>query len=280
MTIPEANVTESVLERSGSEIRYRLAGPEDAPLIVLTHGSQLDHRMFGAQLPALFEEGYRVLTWDLRGHGLSGPLGDCFSAREAALDLLAILDRLGIERASFVGHCLGAKVSQELVFLRPERAGALVAIGSGCITDRPPGAAEKLLPRVFPFVLKLWPRDGQRRWFAKNTAERPEVREYAYDAAGRVSGEDLAAVFGATMGCQREEPGYRLELPLLITRGEKDNLGSIGEACRTWARRDPNSSHVVVPEAGHNANQDNPEFFNRVLLGFLREHVPSPASLH
>ena len=62
----------------------------------------MDHRMFDSQVSAVVGAGYRALTWDPRGHGLSKPIGDGFSVEGASEDLLAILDRLGATRA-FLG---------------------------------------------------------------------------------------------------------------------------------------------------------------------------------
>ena len=54
-----------VFERSGAALRYQMAGPEDGPVVVLGAGRWLDHRMWDPQLPALWQAGYRTLTWDL-----------------------------------------------------------------------------------------------------------------------------------------------------------------------------------------------------------------------
>jgi pimeloyl-ACP methyl ester carboxylesterase len=60
--------TQLVLEREGCTLHYWLAGPKDRPLVVLTHGATMDHRMFVAQVAALAPH-HRVLTWDVRGRG-------------------------------------------------------------------------------------------------------------------------------------------------------------------------------------------------------------------
>ena len=99
----QLTTTPHILERDGCTLHYWLAGPEERPLVVLTHGATMDHRMFVAQAEALTSH-YRVLYWDVRGHGLSQPLNEDFSLRQAVADLLALLDRIGYERAALVGH--------------------------------------------------------------------------------------------------------------------------------------------------------------------------------
>ena len=83
-------VTEHILERQGAPLHYWIEGPEDCPVVICTHGATVDHRMFVAQLSALTPK-YRVLTWDVRGHGLSRPLGTRFSFDDCIDDLLAIM---------------------------------------------------------------------------------------------------------------------------------------------------------------------------------------------
>src|SRR5690606_27347453 len=82
------DLSERTLLRSGSTIHYWVGGPEGRPLVTLTHGATMDHRMFDAQIPALADS-YRVLICDVRGHGRSQPLGINFSIAAAAEDLLA-----------------------------------------------------------------------------------------------------------------------------------------------------------------------------------------------
>ncbi len=89
--------------------------------------------MFDAQVKALAGQ-YPVVTWDVRGHRLSRPLNSKFSLREAVDDLLVILDEIGCQQAIFAGQSMGGNLSQEVVFLHPERVNALVLIGCACNT--------------------------------------------------------------------------------------------------------------------------------------------------
>ena len=79
------------LNRSGSTLVYWLTGPEKAPLVVFTHGATIDHRTWNPQLKAL-EGKYRVLVWDVRGHGQSQPMGHDSTVAGAAEDMVAVLE--------------------------------------------------------------------------------------------------------------------------------------------------------------------------------------------
>lgn len=69
-----------ILDRSGSEIHYWVTGLEDGPLVAFTHGATMDYRMFDPQVGPVVNAGYRVLTWNVRGHRRSKPIGDAFTA--------------------------------------------------------------------------------------------------------------------------------------------------------------------------------------------------------
>jgi pimeloyl-ACP methyl ester carboxylesterase len=265
---------EGVLERAGCPIHYWLSGPKDAPLVVFSHGATMDHRMFDAQVPTVAER-YRVLTWDMRGHGRSRPLGDVGEGllmRDLMEDLIALIDHLGYEKVSLVGQSLGGHLAQDVVFFYPERVTALATIGSSCSTIEQPKLG-RLALNLSPIMFKLWPEHNLREQIAKNTAVTPEAQAYAYEAIRQLTKEDFMKVWNAVVSLLHYEPGYRIEHPILITHGDQDEVGNIKKISPKWAERDPKSRYVVIPDAGHNANQDNPDFFNRVLLEFLGEHA-------
>lgn len=276
--MPAPETIEGILERAGCPIHYWLSGPEDAPLIIFSHGATMDHRMFDAQVPAVADR-YRLLTWDLRGHGRSRPIGDIGAGllmRDLVEDLLALLDHLGYRRASLVGQSLGGSLAQEVVFARPDRVDTLAVVGAACNTIEHP-RRDRIALRLSPVLFKLWPEDDLRQRTARDISVRPEVQEYAYNAIRQLTKEDILKVWNAVTDSVHHEPGYRIEHPLLITHGEHDDAGNIRDTSPQWAARDPRSRYVVIPDAGHNANQDNPEFFNELLTDFLDEFIPGNA---
>lgn len=267
--------TEYVVPRAGSQVHVWVTGPTDGPLIVLTHGASMDHRMFDEQLTPLVGAGYRVLTWDIRGHGRSQPIGQVpIDVTDMAEDLLAILDHLGIAGPICVGgQSLGGYVAQELAYREPERVGAMVIIGSTCIT-MPIARWEQWALRSSPWWFVPWPWQHLKRTVATSTALRPDVRAYAEAAIAMMSKADFVQIWRGVARSLRPEAGYQIEVPLLLTHGNQDRTGNIARTAPAWAARDPQCRYEVIPDASHNANQDNPEHFNRVLLDFLAQHYP------
>lgn len=261
------------LRRWGSEIHYWVIGPDDGALIVCTHGAAMDHRMFNPQVAPLVDQGCRVVTWDIHGHGRSKPIGTEFTVSMVADDLLALIDHLGHETAILIGHSFGGYVSQEVVFQHPKRVDAVVVIGTTDITTLS-SRLERLGLKLSPYLYKVWPYDYLRTLIAENTAVTPEVQRYAADAASQMTKQEFITVWKAVATGLHEESDYRIQQPFLLTHGEHDKTGIVSKAVPDWADREPNCRYEVIPDAGHNANQDNPAVFNRILLTFLEESLP------
>ncbi|MFN8597317.1 MAG: alpha/beta fold hydrolase [Anaerolineae bacterium] len=164
-------LTEFMLDRQGCPIHYWLMGDPSRPLIVLTHGAGADHRTFDAQLPMLLEH-YRVLTWDMRGHGQSRPLGEPFTLPAPPTICWRFSIKLTRQLPSSSSHSMGGSVTQEIVYQHPERARALVIIDSTCNT-LPISAAERLSVAITPLIFKLLPYEPLKSKVRKPAAFGP-----------------------------------------------------------------------------------------------------------
>lgn len=262
-----------MLERAGCPLHYWLGGPAERPLLVLMHGATMDHRMFNAQIPRLLPR-YRVLVWDGRGQGRSQPLGARFDLETCAADLLAILDRHEVETAVLIGQSLGGYIAQQVYLAAPQRVQAMVILGSTPLAkaySRFDVWALRQSLRVF----KLWPYDHLMRVVAKFTAVRPEIQAYAYNAIRQISRDDFIKIWSGVTTAVNEKgmPDLRIRVPLLLTHGSRDFTGTIRRDMPRWADWEPDAEYAVIPQAGHNANQDNPDFFNNLLHLFLEARV-------
>jgi pimeloyl-ACP methyl ester carboxylesterase len=258
-----------VLERYKCPLHYWLGGPASEHTIVFTHGVMMDHRIFYPQVTE-FSQRFRIMVWDVRGHGLSRPDGGKFSIRLAAEDLLAILNKIGVQKAVLVGHSMGGFISQEAIFLQPEIAAGLVTIGSTCITSQP-SKIIRLGQKVIPPFFRYMP-DTLFRWLTPIACGlRFKTRRMAIKISRIITHEDRSRFWAALMEGYHHEPGYRINKPFLLTHGDRDNLafGTIRLLSPVWAGMEPHCRYVVIPQAGHNAHQDNPTFFNPLLSDFI-----------
>ncbi|MFI0420819.1 alpha/beta fold hydrolase [Spongiactinospora sp. 9N601] len=261
-----------VLHRSGTALHYWSGGKAGGTPVTFLHGATMDHRMFNAQVPGVLGH-RRALVWDARGHGRSQPFGPGGTGIEDLVeDLVAMLDDAGVEQSIIVGQSMGGYIAQHAIRLHPHRFRALVVVGCTPITS-PLSATDWLILRLTYLSFGLMPRGALRTMFAAATSVRDDVRAYAVDAIGQVGRRATVRIFAAvaTALSRRGLPGFRVEVPFLLTHGEHDGTGNIRKDGPGWAASDPRIRYVVIPDAGHNANQDNPEVFNHEFHRFLAE---------
>jgi 3-oxoadipate enol-lactonase len=268
MTTQSTAPAEQTLVRDGCTIHYWKAGAADGPLVVFTHGAGMDHREWEAAI-AMVARDYATVTWDVRAHGASRPNSKPFTIPLVTDDLIALLDELGATRAILVGHSMGGNIVQEVIFRYPARVRAAALLGCannmGKLT-----AVERLQVRLSEPLFALYPYDLLRRQSADISADRPEVRTYLYETMGQMTKDEFVTVLLSLLRNLHEEPGYTIPVPFLLSHGEHDRTGNIRRASPGWAKLEPQCEYVVVPDAGHMANMDNPAFFNQMLGQFLQ----------
>lgn len=263
-------VTAGSVASGGATIRYWSTGERRHGTVVCTHGASLDHDAFTAQVPVLRDAGYRVVRWDLRGHGASQPMARPFRLRDAADDLRAVMDDAGVERAALIGQSFGGFVAQELCRRASARVSALVLIGTPPLGRRPPWPY-LALQRTRPLALRLWPEGHLRRVLPAFMSNGPEVQRYVARATSVMSKAGIIAVTETAL----EAFGFRddedaMAVPTLFTHGEREDP-MVARMIASWVEVDRLSTRHVIPRAGHLANQDYPGAFNDALLGFLSD---------
>ncbi len=268
-------MVESILERKRCPLHYWVGGREGRPLVVFTHGACVDHRSFKLQVPVAAES-YRVLTWDVRGHGLSQPVGEPCSTPLAVEDLLAIVDKLGYSKAVFIGHSNGTYIGQELAYRHPERVQAMVIADGTCITW-PRTAFERWIIRASSGLMGFLPFETVKTVGLPYFSARKDVQAYTYEAFSMLSKPQFIALWNGIISCLHDDPGYKIAQPLLLVHGENDQTGDIKKIALRWAAATPNCQYEVIPEASHFAILDNPEVFNRLMMAFLAKWAPVEA---
>jgi pimeloyl-ACP methyl ester carboxylesterase len=257
---------EDTLVRDGIKLHYWTGGKAGAPWVVFTHGATIDHHEWDATLP-LVGEHFRLLAWDARGHGLSRPAP--FDLQAAVADLLAILDRLDVSQAVFIGHSMGGNLGQELVFRHPERVRAMVCLD--CTWNfHQLSPLESLTLRLAGPIFNIYPY-----WLLLNqslamTATSKASQDLLRPSMGSLNKAEFIQIMLATTACLHSEPGYRIAKPLLLLVGDQDRTGNIRKIMPVWADQEPDCRFVVIPNSRHAPNLDKPDFFHRELLEFLR----------
>ena len=260
------------LERPDACIRYWVQGVEDAPTVVFLHGAMLDHHAWDPQVEVLREQ-YRTVTVDLRGHGLSTMDGR-FGFDAAVADVMALLHTLRARPVALVGLSLGGNIAQEIVYRAPELVDALVVADSTCNTaPRHPLEATWAIAGLAS--LGLTSRESFLQRAALATAQDKAVQRYVLEVnANRSTRDAIQIVTSLLASALHADRGYRLPIPTLLMHGDGDGMGDIVAGTRAWAAREPLGLYVLIPDAGHASNQDNPAAFTAELAAFLDRELP------
>jgi len=114
------------IQLNGHKFHYWLNG--EGPDLVMIHGLGGNLAVWHLRIVPNLDEHFRILTFDLRGHGRSDESETGYSTNMAAEDLLHLMDALGIEKTHMVGHCLGSDIALHFALHYPERVENIVAI--------------------------------------------------------------------------------------------------------------------------------------------------------
>jgi 3-oxoadipate enol-lactonase len=259
-----------VLERPGARLVYEVAG--DGPAVVLIHGFGLDMRMWDPQLGPLAAR-FRVVRYDCRGFGASGPLDPGVPYTHAG-DLVALLDHLGIGDAVLAGLSFGGGVALQAALVAPDRVRGLALLDA--VLDGVPWDPEsaRALDEVTRRVEAGGVRAGREAWLAHPlfaaARERPDL---AAALAAMVAGYPGQHWLGQDPHRETRRPLDVLEgiaVPALVVVGERDVAG-FREMSAVLARRIPGAAYHVVADAGHMVTMEQPTAVNDLLTGFLQE---------
>jgi 3-oxoadipate enol-lactonase len=240
------------------------------PAVVLLEGGNLDRRMWDDQWDQL-AAGFRLIRYDVRGFGSSGPTGSPYSAQE---DLYALLRYLRIDRVSLVGLSLGGRIAIDFALEHPAMVKALVLAGPG-LSGWSWSAADNAW--FAPIDSAVAARDSIRaaELWLKSPYMAPAMENP--DLAPRLHRLAIGnAHFWLEPDSERElrPPAIsrlgQIQAPTLLILGSRD-VPDIHRIVDTLARVIPLAKRVVFQGSGHMVNLEQAERFNRVVLDFLRE---------
>ncbi len=249
---------------------YSLAG-EGPATVALIHGLGLNRAMWQWQHTALAQR-YRVLTYDLYGHGQSAPPPAAPSLRLFSGQLLGLLDHLGVDRVAVAGFSLGGMIARRFAMDHGPRLWGLAILNSA--HSRTPEAREAVQARV-----RLAAKDGPgatvnaalERWFGDQYRnERPDVMALVSGWVLANRKETYAAIYQVLVDGVDElvAPSTPIAAPALVMTGSQDHGNSPAMAAATAA--EILGARLVVAEGlRHMGLAEKPRVFTRELLSFL-----------
>ena len=243
------------------EIYYELHSPADGDTLVLLNGA-LDtiESDWSKHLPA-FAARYRVLAYDHRGHGRTSASPTPFSGYAMLVgDLVVLLDVLGIARAHFCGFSDGAITLLYFARRHPERVRSLILAGAQYTNDAYTLALlAKMTPERIPLRLPEW------------AARLTELHDTHH---GPGYWQQLMRQMQPLWPIQPDltlEQLAEVAAPTLLIAGERDGFGHIDQQV-AMRRAIPHAQLCILPTAGHDVLNDQPELFQLAALDFLRRN--------
>jgi 3-oxoadipate enol-lactonase len=260
-----------LLPLAGRRIYYDLVGPEDGPVLCITHSLASDGGMWAEQMPPLLQAGFRVLRLDMRGHGGSDPVAGDYTMKALADDVAAALDALGLPRVHYMGLSIGGMIGQ--AFALDHGSKLISAMWCDTLPASPAAAAALWAERMDTVrrANSLEPlADGTvERWFTDAFKPRKPARWK------QIRDTVAATTPAGYLGCSAAIMSYdflgrlpSLKVPVLVVCGDGDP-GTPPEENRRIAGLVPGARYEEIANARHFPNVEHPNTFNRIMMGWL-----------
>ncbi|MSQ63581.1 MAG: 3-oxoadipate enol-lactonase [Betaproteobacteria bacterium] len=257
---------------NGIDVHYELHGREGAPWLTLSHSLACSVRMWDPQIAALKDE-YRILAYDTRGHGASEAPKGAYTLELLADDLFLLLKELKIGRTHFCGLSMGGMIGQTFALKYP---GVFQTLTLADTTSHYPAEAAP----IWAERIKTVESKGMEP-LAEPTLERWFTEPFRKSNAAAVNGIRKLIVStpaAGYAGCCHAIPKINLtarlkeiKCPILVIVGA-DDPGTPPAMAKEIHDNAPGSKLVVLPQAAHISNLEQPEGFTRALREFLRKN--------
>jgi pimeloyl-ACP methyl ester carboxylesterase len=256
------------LQRDGGRIAYDVQG--EGPLVVCAPGMGDIRQTFRYLVPALVGAGYRVATFDLRGHGDSDTSFASFDDEAEASDIVALAEHLG-GPATVIGNSMGSAAGVIAAAQRPELVTALVLVG--------PFVREPKMSALMAALMKiatapLWAAPVWKAYLPSLYAGRKpdDQSEFAAQANAAMKRPGYAAAFSnTTRTCHYPAEAVLgvVSAPVLVVMGELDpDFPNPADEAR-WIADQLSATVLMVPQAGHYPQSQRPDVVNPAVIEFL-----------
>ncbi len=252
---------------------YELSGPEDAPVIALVHGLGLNRQTWRDHEPKLAKR-YRVLNYDLYGHGESAPPPLKPTLTLFAEQLRDLLDYLNINSCAVVGFSLGGMINRRFALDFPGRATALAILNSPhergdeaqkAVEERAAKSAAGGPGATLDTTLKRWLTPD---FLANEPARIEEIKKWVLANDHEIYAQCRWVLANGVIEIIRPEPP--LTVPTLVMTCENDT-GSTPAMSHTIASEIAGSQTIIVPKLQHLGLLEQPDLFTTPVLKFLDE---------
>jgi 3-oxoadipate enol-lactonase len=260
-----------LLPLAGRRLYYDLTGPEDGPVVCITHSLASDGGSWAEQLPSLLQSGFRVLRLDMRGHGGSDPVNGDYTMPALAADVAATLDALAIPRVHYIGLSIGGMIGQ--AFAIEHGAKVISAMWCDTLPASPAGAAavwdERMNTVRRANSLEPLADATMERWFTDAfRAGKPARWRQIRDTIAATTPAGYLGCSAAIMNFEFTGKLPSLRIPVLVLCGS-DDAGTPASENRRLAGLVPGARYEEISGMRHFPNVEAPDVFNRIMMGWL-----------
>ncbi|WP_096435294.1 alpha/beta fold hydrolase [Alteribacter populi] len=250
----------------GKNVRLYYEDNGEGEPIVFTHGASWNHQLWDPQVEE-FSKAYRVITWDVRGHGKSQDDGEPFTSKTFTEDLVGLLNYLRIDKVTLCGLSMGGIISMQTAIEHPARVKGLILIGAPCTFrfnryERLVVPMQRMLSYVMP--MRAFAK-AQGYYFSRFN---PANKSFIEEAVQSLTRKDWSQIWQALTEMDVQDDLKDISCPVLIIQGEQDYM--IKHQQRYMAETIPNARWEIIKDANHATNRDNPSAVNALIDDFLR----------
>jgi 3-oxoadipate enol-lactonase len=255
------------LSVNGLTLHYRLEGNARGIPLVFVHALGTDLRIWD-EVASRFVDRFRVIRYDLRGHGLSDAPPGPYSHEDDARDLCGLLDTFELESAIVIGISVGGQIAMEFALENAKRVRALVL----CDTALKLGTEEFWNERIANVRMRGLSTIAETivpRWFAGAFAEQqPSAYRGSINMLSRTSPDGYIAMCGALREADFTHRAAAITVPTLVMTGEHD-VSAPPPAARALAVALPNARFETIADAGHMTCIEQPIVVAQYIASFL-----------
>jgi non-heme chloroperoxidase len=250
--------------------------------VVFIHGGWVSHKMWQPQVD-YFSSNFQVITYDVRGHGYTGESSKKqYSMELFADDLSALVEGLGINKPVICGLSMGGMIAQVYAVKYPDNLSALIlsdTAASSALTTGDKITKHVLAPEwLFRILVSLI---GVKRyadfafWYAgKSRSEKwvgldKTVLSYEKQEMIQFGTREFNKIFSALYDFKIQELS-KIKVKTLIINGEFESKAVFYHA-KKMMQLIPDTKSLVIPNAGHTSNMENPQAFNKAMENFIKE---------
>ena len=268
MRNPGKNLTMTI---NNQTVSYNDEGPDEAPVIIFIHGFPFNKSMWDMQVEAL-ENNYRVISYDVRGHGGSEAGTGDFSIELFVDDLFGLMEALKIDKTMLCGLSMGGYIALNAIEHAPKSFNALILCDTNCAADTTEVKAKRMkaIDSIKKNGVEKYADESLSNLFAPESfatmkLEIAEVREMIINTTKESICNTLRALSVRVGTCDKLPD---IKVPVLIMVGKKDKI-TPASAARGMQEKIKGSVLHIIGHAAHLSNLENPYDFNKELRKFV-----------